>query len=102
MVHTNKIVGKFFQDNVYTCNDLWTRMLANLETTNAKNECSRDEKVDMHCSNTRKARIKNEHIWYHFGVASIGDKLSENHLRCWRCLTQANNGPDEEKFFYTC
>ena len=32
-------------------------------------------------SKTGKGRIKNEHFWEHLGVASIGDKIRETHVR---------------------
>lgn len=38
-----------------------------------------------------------EHIQEHLGVASIGKKLRETHLRC---PTLANNNIDKQKFFF--
>ena len=45
--HANKIEGKFLQDIDQTSYELWSRMLANSETTRPKNECSRDENVEI-------------------------------------------------------
>jgi len=50
------------------------------------------------CGNTRKNRIRNECFREHLGVASIGDKIRDTHLRWFRNVQ--HNNTTEEKFFY--
>lgn len=61
-------------------------MLANQEITHTRNECRRDENIEVDVRQN-KDRIRNERFQEHLGIVSISDKTKETHL-------------DEEKFFY--
>lgn len=68
LAHTDKIEGRILQDINQTNYDLWNRMLATQETTHAM------RMLKWMCGNTKKDRIRNEHIWDHLGVVSSINK----------------------------